>query len=613
MKHIFVVTILLFLTNIALAQDETPPVLSEPFPEDGSYALGGDKTFSINITEENLDQSTAKLHIKSIDSADWDTYSLSCTIRGGLWYCTATVSLDIVGSDTVEQFYFEANDTYDNYGNYGSESSPLLTTIDINPPEISFLNPENGTWVSSTETIQLDVNDISSGVDETTIQYSFDNSNWQSVDSEYQATWDTTSRADGSTVTIYARASDVLGNTGTAQASVRVDNGNPVTTIVTPTASQTLSGIVNVEINTEDAYSGINNAQVKYEIQSTERTMDCVASGNGYTCDEYLDTTQFSDGNYTLNFYVYDNAGNLDQSSVSIIVDNTRSSISITNINNNGYVKDVVTVYAKVTNPSEAVTGVDFKWRSSSSSGDWESMDCDSNYECSATWDTTSLSEGQYTLTVNATGTMDYLVSHQITVTVDNTDPVLSIQQPTGTYVSGVFHPKVIVTDTYQVNPMTVKFEIEESGTGVNDMNCLMQTQGKKYICTGNYNSSLIDDGTYTLTFTASDWAGNSNSTSKAIIINNLNAPTTTSSQENSESTSGGTSSGTGSGSEEKTSVIEKITNVKEVINKIIQKIITEKYLLVSIAVLASIGFSLFYLLRKPKEQKIEMEENEIQ
>ena len=129
MKYIFVFLIFLLVISIALAEDTTPPEFSDPYPEDDSYVLGGDRTFSINITEDNLDTSTVKLYIKSIDSTEWDTYSLTC-VDNGIWYCSATVSLDIVGSDTIEQFYFEANDTYDNYASYGNATNPLLSLVD---------------------------------------------------------------------------------------------------------------------------------------------------------------------------------------------------------------------------------------------------------------------------------------------------------------------------------------------------------------------------------------------------------------------------------------------------------------------------------------------------
>jgi len=610
MKLISIVLIFFLISAIAFAADSTLPSLSDPYPADGSFIHGGDRTFSINITENNLDASTVKLNIKSRDSEDWDTYNLNCVDRSGTWYCTATVSLDIVGSDTIEQYYFEANDTSGNYGNYGSIGNPLETTIDINPPSITFQNPTNNSWVSSTETITLLVIDSSSGVDSSTVKYSFDNSTWLSVDSDYHADWDTTTYSDGDSVNLYSKASDDLENIKYEWIRTHVDNENPTLTITTPTSTQTLAGIVNLKITVDDSFSGVDASKIKYVIESTERNMDCVVGDTGYLCDEYLDTTKFSDGTYTLTFYAYDIAGNIYEKSTTVSIDNTHATLSITSPNDNSYVKNQIIIYSKITNPSSEITGVKFKWQSSTSSGSWQQMSCDDNYNCTITWDTTSLSEGKYTLKLNATGTMDYTISDQASVTIDNTKPKLYIQQPSGVYVNGIFNPKVIVIDEYLVNPTTIKFELEGTGSGLVSMNCQLQTQGKKYICGGNYNSSIVEDGTYVLRFVAADHAGNSNSTTKEIIVNNLNPTETTTPSDTTETSSDQeTTTGTSDTSEKKTT----ITKTKETINTVIEKVTTEKYIMISIAVLASIGFTLFYLLKKTGKQKIEIEEKEIQ
>jgi len=329
--------------------------------------------------------------------------------------------------------------------------------------------------------------------------------------------------------------------------------------------------------------------------------MDCSGDPSDYECDEYLDTTQFSDGSYTIIFYVYDEADNLNQSSVSIYIDNTRSSASFTNLADNSYVRDIVTIYAKISNPTEELGDVNFKWTTTGSASDWQKMTCDSDYNCSITWNTNSLTEGTYTLFINTTGAMDYLVSSTITVTVDNTQPTITILQPLETQVSGMIYPKVLVTDYYSVNPSEIKFEINEE---TYDMNCLQQTQNKQYRCTGNFNTTSLSDGTYTLKFIAKDQAGNENSTSKEIIINNLSPGETTTTQEGETTTtiSSGEESGVG----------ETIRNTTNKINNYFSKIIHNRSALIAILVLISIVFISYFLLRNIGKQKIEIEENEI-
>lgn len=516
------VSFFLSLTFIVFAT----PVLFNPIPENNSYVPGGDRTLYINITEENLNTSTVNLNIIEKSAYDrgeaWDVYLMPCSnSTPSSWTCSKTISLAIVGSDTVEYFYFTANDTSGSIGFNGTRDSPLRFTLDRNLPDITFVNPTNESWVSGTLNITLDVEDVSSGVNDSIVMYSFDNSTWLNTtkDNYYKAAWNTSTLGNNQTVTIYTKASDKIGNTGYEKINVTVDNEYPSISILQPSQNQTVNGIISLRINAKDNYSGINNSTVSYKVGTITRTMDCSGTKYNYTCDEYFDTKLVSDGLRTINFSVSDDAGNTNSSSISVNVDNTVLSVSIINPANNAYIRGINYVNATVSDPTK-LQGAKLKIGES-----WYNMTC-ANNKCYYLWNTSGIVEGTYTLFVNVTSSLNYLVNSSISVTVDGTKPNITIDSPVEEKVNGTIYPRAIVTDTYGVYPNATKFNISSHSSG---MSCSKFVEGKRYVCGGNFNTTFLTDGYYTLYFYAEDLAGNNNSMSKTLLVQNgIITPTTT-------------------------------------------------------------------------------------
>lgn len=494
------------------------PILFNPIPENNSYVSGGERTFSIEIKEENLNTSTVMLNIIEKSAYEkgepWDVYLMTCTnSTPSDWVCTKTISLAIVGSDTVEYFYFTANDTFGNSGFNGTKENPLRFTLDRNPPEITFINPKNESWVSGVLNITLDVKDVSSGVNDSSVFYSFDNSSWFSTTKNiyYKAKWNTSTVENNQTVTIYAKASDKIGNTGYKRINVTVDNEFPLISVIQPLENQTVSGIIGLKIIVKDVYSGINNLTVSYSVDGFVRGMSCSGTIFDYTCDSYFDTKLVSDGFRTINFSSSDNAGNTNSTSLLINVDNKILSVSIIHPTNNAYIRGVTWVNATVSDPTK------FQGAKLKIGETWYVMGC-SNGRCYYSWNTSKFAEGVYNLFVNVTSNLDYLVNSSISVTVDNTKPNITIDSPVEEKVNGTIYPRVIVTDTYGVNPEKIIFNISSYSSG---MSCSKFVEGKKYVCGGNFNTTLLADGYYVLYFYAEDLAGNSNSINKTLYVEN--------------------------------------------------------------------------------------------
>lgn len=568
------------LTGLAVL-DETLPVLYDPMPENNSYVAGGDKSFFISVDEENLNASTVRFYIKSKESTSWDDYLMQCIeLNETTWECEVygvTLSLDIVGSDTEEHYYFMARDYSDNTGYLGNSSDPLIFTVDINPPIIQFVGPENNSYVSGTETVELNVIDISSGVSGATVKYSLDNSTWIAMSASapsYTAELGTTGFADNESIIIYAKASDNIDNIRFDWINVTADNSEPSIDVLAPSANETVVGIILLEINVTDIHSNVDASSVYYVVDTYERSMDCTKQGSRYACNEYFDTKIVSDGQRTITFHASDNAGNANSTSIQVIVDNKEISASIINPVDGIYVSGDIYINVTVTNAADKVTGVQMNMAGTDYSVQ-KNMTCPADYKCYTTWDTSELTDGSYTLTANATNIGDKFVNDSIGVTLDNTPPQLEIYSPTTDTVNGTIYPQVIVTDGYGVDSSTIRFNVSSYSKS---MNCARYVQGKRYVCGGNFDTTTIEDSYYTLLFYGKDLAGNLNSASKRLLVDNTEgvgpSPNETSTNQTTTTTVAGATTSTTTAGGEVTTTTAAPTIISPILSPIITPIV---------------------------------------
>src|SRR4030042_3250207 len=240
---------LILLPTVATAA----PLLYGPLPVNNSFFSGGEIDFQINLTESDLNASSVTLHLLSLDAylqnESWENHILGCTnYTPSNWNCSKKLTFPLVGSDTIELFYFDASDNSGNKGTNGTanETHSLRFVLDRKVPIITFLNPTNGTWVSGTEMIELDVVDHASGINQSTVNYSFDRVQWFSTakTTYYNASWSTVSIPNNQSVTIYAKASDKVNNTNETSINVTVDNEIPSLKILLPLQNQNLTSTV---------------------------------------------------------------------------------------------------------------------------------------------------------------------------------------------------------------------------------------------------------------------------------------------------------------------------------------------------------------------------------
>jgi hypothetical protein len=507
---LLVFTFLIFLPSLAISQ----PILYNPVPEDGSYIPVGAKNFTININSSNLNTSSVFLYMRAEGIKEWESFQMSCENYTLVdWICDTLVPLGIVGSDTVEYYYFEAKDLDGNVGYHGTNASPLQLTVDGRAPLIEFLSPANQSWVGGIVKIVAKIQDSASGVNATSVFYSVDNQTWEKMeeDTYFSAEFNSSQFADNQSVNVSIKASDLVNNTGVSWIPIKIDNEKPKIEIIEPEAGKTYSGIILLKINVSDTYSGINFSKVSFSVNGITRSMDC-----GTTCTEYLDTSLLADGEHEINFSAYDNAENVNLSSVKISTQNIYPGINIDYPPDDTFTSKNIFVNVSIVNPSEIVQYVQIRIKTSGYMSEWINMSDKGNYNYYYFLDISTLQDGEYEITIRIINTLNYPINSTIKLTIDRENPEIDVTYPEF-YVKGEFNSQIIVTDSYKLN-LTTYFEIENY---TQIMNCVEYLEGKKTVCSLTFNSSLLSDGKNKIKFYASDLAGNKITAEKEISVDN--------------------------------------------------------------------------------------------
>ncbi len=238
---------------------------------------------------------------------------------------------------------------------------------------------------------------------------------------------------------------------------------------------------------------------------------DGVAEGTGltdanipYTCDYSL----LADGNYNVVVSATDDAGNVGSASISIIIDRTPPTVSITQPADGSYVAGIISIDVNADDGTGVgVSNVSF-YISSDGGTTWNYLgtDVDGSNGWSMTLNTSTLSDGSYLLIVEARDNLDNAQnSTQITINVDNTPPVVSIISPTdGSYTNS---QTVTISWSYTESNFQ-QIEVDCNNDGIIETTITTSTT-TSYTC--DYSSTGLNtgDGVYTAIVMVYDLAGN--------------------------------------------------------------------------------------------------------
>src|SRR3989338_3585720 len=247
-----------------------------------------------------------------------------------LWQAPPTIAS---GSHTI---IFYGNDTSNNIGNTTISFTVDTTLGDTTPPTIIIHSPVNGTYLTSINALlNVSLNENGSWAG-----YVIDGSSLTNLDNISNRNWNTTltGLADGvqHNITLFANDSSVNKNTGNTTISFFVDVSAPQFTSVTaaPNPANETKTVICSAFWT-DIFNITSSSVEENTTSSFVNHSIIINTATGWT--NYT-TASLNKGSYRCNFYVVDEAGNLNSTGTDFAVqDLIAPTITITNPLNTTY------------------------------------------------------------------------------------------------------------------------------------------------------------------------------------------------------------------------------------------------------------------------------------
>jgi hypothetical protein len=370
-----------------------------------------------------------------------------------------------------------------------------IATADTTAPTVAVSAPAAGASLAGAVTLSAAATD---NVGVQSVQLRVDGVNVGAADtsSPYSTSWNTATAANG-THTLSAVARDAAGNTRTSSnVTVTVDNSLPNVSVTAPAAGALLAGSATLTASASD------NAGV----QSVQFRVDGTNVGAADTSSPYSiswSTAGVSNGTHQVSAVARDAAGNMRTSAnVAVTVDNSAPAVAITAPAQGSTIRGTSTTTVSASD-NVGVQSVTFRV-----DGADVSVDTSSPYSLSG--DSALLSDGTHVLSARARDTAgNTTTSANVTVTVDNNAPTLSVTAPTsGTTVSGVRALTASAADA--VGVQSVQFRVDGVNVGAADTSSPYSV---------SWDSNAIVDGDHTVSAVARDAVGNTRSSADVPIV----------------------------------------------------------------------------------------------
>ena len=347
---------------------------------------------------------------------------------------------------------------------------------------------------------------------------------------------------ESGTYTVKAVVEDNAGNITKDAATVKIDVTAPVISDLTGVqAGSSNTGVVTVKFDVYEKHFSENGNKVTVKVQ---RELDgqvttyeaepfiykSERSGQAYTFRE--------DGTYTVTVESEDAAGNVAEAkSISFIIDNTAPLANITGVSENGYYVDRAKVRIDIieSNFTDTDISVSITRELNGEISVIQSRDFDSTQkESSLLQEFTE--EGTYTIRVDAKDKAgNVALTKTVIFTVDTAAPTVDIVGvKDGMAYNGDISPKVSISDNYYRN---YSVTLAKTGVYFNDGKTQVQSlketdvtyafmTGKRVVENGveveldAFDSVQKNDGIYTLTVSATDYAGRTTTKSVTFSVN---------------------------------------------------------------------------------------------
>ena len=403
--------------------------------------------------------------------------------------------------------------TTDNAGN-AFTSAAITVTVDNTEPSLSVVapNPVNLT-TPDPATVSATATDDGSGVANVRFDQCAEDSpaclsdSWVllglDTGAPYAASWPIPS--DGPRL-LRVRATDNAGKQKTELVLITIDRIRPSGALTAPAAGANLRGVaVALAATASDTAPGAVNTVTFQRSPAGAGTWTDVSIDSAAPYTGTLDTTGLADGLYDLRVFTTDAAGNAEATpaTIQVRVDNTLPTGAVTAPAAGANVRGTIALTSNSADTAgSGVATVQFQ-RSPAGAGSWTNQ--------AASFDTTSVADGQYDLRVTTTDNAgNAFTSAATTIRVDNTLPTGAVTAPAaGANVRGTI---ALTSDSADSGSgvATVQFQRSPIGAGT----WTNQAAG--------FDTTSVADGQYDLRVTTTDNAGNAfTSTAIAIRVDN--------------------------------------------------------------------------------------------
>ena len=357
------------------------------------------------------------------DAGDWSSnpiVSPQFPVSAGVWHQAAwTTPVAPAGTTGVSVGFAIPGDTV------GDITIDDLSLGDVagTPPNVQITSPAGGSYVSG----QTASFAASAGTGTQSVQFFVDDQPVGTVSSSpFTLSWNSTSAADGShMLTVLATGSDQSQSSDTGTFSV--DNTAPTGSLTAPASDSFLRGSVTLESDSADAGSGVASASFQRSPSGTG-SWTTIASDTTSPYGVAWDTSAVADGSYDLRVVSTDTAGNSRASAaVSVSVDNTAPTGSLTRPGTNVFVRREVVVSSDSADPTSGVAWVAFEI-APSSYGPWQTAATVTSAPWNASVRFPKMVRGRYYVrAVTSDRAGNTFVSQARRVGLDNTAPSSSI------------------------------------------------------------------------------------------------------------------------------------------------------------------------------------------
>lgn len=464
--------------NVTVDNDASPSV-EIVSPDDGSVVSG-----TVQVMARVRDDGSIENVVFCIDGRSQANMTLSGDLYLAEWNTTEVQD----GGHTISVF---ATDDVDQTGS-DSISVYVDNEEEDSPPSVEIRSPLSGVLVSGIMEITVVATD---DVNVTDVLYVLDEGEWKEMDrgegNRWHADADTSDLMDGDHI-LKVRAVDSANQTSENQTRFRSDNNPPEIISISPDGYVKETFTLTVHVTD---YSDVNTS-IRVDGE-TWRKMTM----KGGTFQIEIDSTQYEDGNHSIEVRAVDEVQLESAEKHSLFFDNTPPAVEILQPESESEVSDVVRIEADCTDNA----GIEEVAFSVDHDENWIPMIRD-GVHYRTDWDTTSVDNGKHVISVRAFDLTGHETVRSVYVTVENdldapkiSDVEISPAKPT-TNDDVTISAKV--TDDDGVRSVRIEYVTSDS-KGEGDM------AGNGDIYTYTWPAGSLPEGDVTFNLTAEDTEGN--------------------------------------------------------------------------------------------------------